>query len=238
MTIHNLGDFPPELPTLHFPSLKKLTFIGKFDHGLARAMCGANPQLQKLYVTASRHIEVDFGFLPRDSSLAELSVSGALSIVALPVERLPYLRTLHIAAFPPVEVQWNPVQAQGIRLDSLQFPEVSNGLLDYLESYHGLRSLELTVDAQPSDCGKRFWSHVLPAHQRTLEHLSLTLSPELHESHGWNPTPEALQSLRLCEGLTSLNIVCDDGHADKVVRMIIPCPLVLYSDFAPGFCSR
>ncbi len=156
-----------------------------------------------------------FSGLPKGkySRVKQLAIRGdgilPAQDVPLTVPHLHHLTSLRIHIDDVAPEFWSALRIEKICLQDVSVDIVNDALLEYLESYSGVKSMIL-VPKQSVDVSFRFWSEILPKHADTL--LELWVQPNFKWTHnskrsgGWNLDTRSLDAIRQCKRLEILRV--------------------------------
>ncbi|PBK94242.1 hypothetical protein ARMGADRAFT_927453, partial [Armillaria gallica] len=106
---------------------------------------------------------------------------------------------------------WSALRIEKICLQEVSVDIVNDALLEYLESYSGVKSMTLvpkqSVNSSHVDVSFRFWGEILPKHADTL--LELRVQPNFKRSGGWCLDTRSLDAIRQCKRLEILKVQID-----------------------------
>ncbi|KAK0194823.1 hypothetical protein F5146DRAFT_922911, partial [Armillaria mellea] len=106
---------------------------------------------------------------------------------------------------------WSALRIEMIHLRDVSVDMVNDALLEYLESYSGVRSMMLIVrDQEGDDSPPQFWHNILPKHADTL--VDLYVQPEY--GGGWCLDNKSLDAIRQCKRLEILRVTVDHETLD------------------------
>ncbi|KAF9532565.1 hypothetical protein CPB83DRAFT_627329 [Crepidotus variabilis] len=154
-------------------------------------------------------------FLVRFDSVALLHLKSLVSLSIMQQENIH--ATLLFADSSKIDTMcgsspalWTALRESGIHLQEIEHDCISDALIEYLESFSGLRKLELKVQyfSQTNLAGAllaKFFSRAFPKHMATLE----TFSIDSRLENQWRCGPTILQALIECPKLKNIGIAVD-----------------------------
>ncbi|KAK0225299.1 hypothetical protein IW262DRAFT_1267777, partial [Armillaria fumosa] len=101
---------------------------------------------------------------------------------------------------------WSALRIEMIHLRDISVDFVNHSVLEYLESYSGVRSMLLIIWGQEVNSGSpRFWHNILPKHADTLVDLDV----RSEYAGGWCLDNRSLAAIRQCTRLEILRVTVD-----------------------------
>ncbi|KAK0200132.1 hypothetical protein DFS33DRAFT_126892 [Desarmillaria ectypa] len=223
LSLLNIGLHHGQASYLDFHDLDNISFNGKRMLNIVPSLVARSPNLTRLRLSSSHPT----GTVPatalsifsglhkgRLSCVEQLTVEGALILptpdVPIIVPHLRHLTSLRIHIADVAEEFWFALRIEMIHLRDVSVDIVNDALLEYLESYSGVRSMMLITEQEVDNSSSKFWNKILPRHTNTL--MELYVQPKY--AGGWCLDTRSLDSIRQCKRLEILRVKVDQETLD------------------------
>ncbi|SJL15832.1 uncharacterized protein ARMOST_19337 [Armillaria ostoyae] len=227
-------DFHEQSPTRtsysEFHDLEHIGFGGTHMLDIVPPLVVRSPNLTRLGLLVLQDTEEAlvtassiFSGLPKGkySRVEQLAIRGAGILpaqdVPLIMPHLHHLTSLRIHIDDVAPEFWSAMRIEKICLWDVSVDIVNDALLEYLESYSGVKSMTLvpkqTVNPSHVDSSSRFWGEILPKHADTL--VDLCVEPNFKCGGGWFLDTRSLDAIRQCKRLERLQVKVDQETLEE-----------------------